>query len=210
VTATGPWGGQLRKLGADIARMGPAAGASTILKLRNYPGATGVLNPAANGSAAAYTITGSFHTGRFRSDANIFALANGLRLLDISGDGPMGPLNNTSLTDSDETPCYSARQIEDVSVELLNGEHLEQVPADMHVKTANLSYDTHWSVAGSNVSVHREFSSTIDQPICSGQIRKDTAAALARIRVDRRTSTILAPSAKTPAQAVAAPQNASQ
>jgi hypothetical protein len=32
--------------------------------------------------------------------------------------------------------------------------------------------------------VYREFRTRIDQPLCTGQVRKDTAAALEKIRED--------------------------
>jgi hypothetical protein len=204
VAATGPWISELRRLGADIDRLGPVAAASAILKVHRFPNATGTLNPSpTGGSASGYSISGNFSAGRLVPQANILALANGLRLLAESGSGPMGPLNNTNLTDTDETPCYSAHQSEDISVDFSDGNHLAQAPTDVHVKTANLSYDTHWSVDGNMVSLHREFVTTIDRPICSGQIRKETAAALAKIRDDYATPTRLAPPANDPAQSVA-------
>lgn len=96
----------------------------------------------------------------------------------------MGPLNNTSITDQDPTPCYSGRQSEDIVFEFANGEHLADVPADIHVKTDNISYDTHWSVSGNQVSLHREFVSQIAEPICTGRVRRHTVQILEKVRGD--------------------------
>jgi hypothetical protein len=52
------------------------------------------------------------------------------------------------------------------------------------VKTANLYFTSHWVLNGQTLSVHREFVSMIDQPLCAGDVRKETASALAQIRGD--------------------------
>ena len=194
ITATGPWENGLRKLGTDIQKLGPAAVASAILKAHRFSDALGVLNVTpTSASTTGYSLSGTFHTGRMLTDGNVFALANGLRVLERTGDGPMGPLENARLTNSDETLCYSARQTEEITVDLSSGEHLARVPPDVHVKTASLSYNTHWSVEGDRVSVHRDFVSKIDHAVCSGQTRIETAAALEAIRADYAAATTLAP-----------------
>jgi len=61
---------------------------------------------------------------------------------------------------------------------------LARLPQDADIKTANLQFTSHWALNGQTLSVHREFTSNIAQPLCSGDVRKETAAALARIRDD--------------------------
>ena len=111
-------------------------------------------------------------------------MESGLRVLPAAGDFLMGPMGNAKLKDSDPTPCYSGRQIDDLTLDFPANKSLVRLPQDVDVKTANLHYASHWSVNGQTLSVHREFTSNIDQPLCSGDIRKETTAALARIRDD--------------------------
>ena len=164
--------------------IGPTGAASALLKAHNFPNATGTLTPAANGTAAGtVAINGTFQTGRFGPNGNVLNVARGLMIINRAGDGPMGPLGNTTITASDETPCYSGRQVEDIDIEFAS-DHFTGVPSDMHVKTDNIAYDTKWTVSGNTVSMHREFVSKVAEPTCSGKVRETTADALAKIRAD--------------------------
>ncbi len=193
MTATGPWSSALRTLGAALQHAGPQAGAAVVLKAHRFAGATGNLAPSpAEVTPTSFTLKGSFHSAEPGPGGNIFELATGLLLFGRSGDGPMGPLDNTRLGDSDPTPCFSARQSEDIVVDLADGAHLAQLPADLHLKSDHITYDSHWSVDGNSVSVHRAFVSSIDQPICSGAARREAAAALEKIRADYAAPTRLA------------------
>jgi transglutaminase-like putative cysteine protease len=177
VTGTGAWATDLRRLGSTMATVPPAQAATTILKLHNFPNATGQLTAGPTGGLnSEYSISGNFVTGRLSPQSSVVPLANGLRILGRPGDGPMGPLNNKDLKDSDETPCVSAKQVEDITIEFSSPFHLEQVPKDVAVKTANLNYDSHWLVNGNTVNVHREFESHVSQATALAQIRDDYAA----------------------------------
>lgn len=198
ISATGPWAGTLRQLGASIQKLDPATAASALLKLHKFPNATGTVTVSPiNLNSSAYSLSGNFHAGRPTAQANMLALANGLRMLPISGDGPMGPSANTSLTASDETPCYSARQVEDVEIDFVNGQHLASPPADVQIKTAHILYQTHWTIGASSATLHREFVATMDKPVCSDAIRAEAADALAKIRADHDAPTRLAAAAAT-------------
>jgi Domain of Unknown Function with PDB structure (DUF3857)/Transglutaminase-like superfamily len=193
-TATGGWATDMRRIGSAMQAMSPDQAGAAILKSHNFPNATGQLIASPSGGLnAEYSISGNFLTGRLNPQGNMMPVANGLRLMNQPGDGPMGPLNNKQLKDSDETPCLSAKQVEDVTVDFTSPYHLEQVPRDAHVKTANLTYDSHWSVSGNTVNVHREFDSHVSQAICTGALRNETAAALAQIRDDYDTPTRVLP-----------------
>ncbi|MGZ5907718.1 MAG: transglutaminase-like domain-containing protein [Reyranella sp.] len=184
-SATGPWAGSLRRLVTMLEANGPATAASGLLKAHNFPNATGTLTPAANGTTAGtVAINGTFHTAGVLSGGNVMALARGLMLLNRAGDGPIGPLGNTTITASDETPCYSARQTEDIDFVFAGGDHLTAVPSDTHIHTGNIAYDAKWTVSGNTASLHREFSAKISEPTCSGKVREDAADALAKIRTD--------------------------
>jgi transglutaminase-like putative cysteine protease len=184
-SATGPWAGSLRRLADTIQMAGPTGAASGLLKAHNFPNATGTLTPAPNGTAAgAVAINGNFHTAGILIGGNVNALARGLQLMNRAGDGPLGPLGNTTITASDETPCYSGRQVEDIDFQFTNGDHLAAVPSDTHIHTGNIAYDTKWTVSGNTVSLHREFVAKVTEPTCSGKVREDAAGALAKIRAD--------------------------
>ena len=105
----------------------------------------------------------------------------GLRVLPYTGDLLMGPLFVRNLPASEPTPCWSGTAVEDLSVDPPPGNHFVQLPADVNVHTDNLTFSAHWSQAGRVVSVRREFTSHIEQALCSGAARQATSEALAKI-----------------------------
>jgi len=184
-SATGPWAGSLRRLAEAVQMTGPTGAASGLLKSHGFPNATGTLTPAANStSSGTETINGTFRTAGRINGGNAIALTRGLQILGRAGDGPLGPLANTTITASDETPCYSAHQVEDIDFEFVNGDHVAALPSDTHIHTGNIAYDTKWTVSGNTVSLHREFVAKVTEPTCSGRVRQDAADALAKIRTD--------------------------
>ncbi len=181
-TATGVFAAQLRSAGARIQAGGAETAAGNMLKQRGLPNATGTFNADTPvGLVSQYSVGSKFSAP---GSLNVRVMESGLRVLPAAGDFLMGPIGNTKLKDSDPTPCYSGRQVEDLTLDFPANRNLVRLPQDADVKTANLHYASHWSVNGQTLSVHREFTSNIDQPLCSGDIRKETMAALARIRDD--------------------------
>src|SRR5262249_15342063 len=145
--------------------------------------ATGILTAATPvGLVSEYSIGSKFSAP---GALNVRVMESGLRVLPAPGDYLMGPVGDTKLKDTDPTPCYSGHQVEDLSLDFPANRMLVRLPQDADVTTGNLHYTSHWSVNGQTLSVHREFTSNIDQPLCSGDVRKETVAALARIRDDR-------------------------
>jgi hypothetical protein len=174
----------LRRLVTVLEAAGPAPAAGALLKVHGFPHATGTLTATANSTASGTeTINGTFHTAGRLNGGNVIALTRGLMILDRAGDGLMGPLGNTTITTSDETPCYSGRQVEDIDIQF-TGDHFTGVPSDMHIKTDNIAYDTKWTVSGNTVSLHREFVSKVAEPTCTGKLREAAADALTKIRAD--------------------------
>jgi hypothetical protein len=181
-TATGMFAGQLRSIAMGYAAAGPVTAALNALKQRGRPNATGeftITTP--TGLAAEYSIGAKFTS---QPGQNIRVMEAGLRVLLPAGDYLMGRIGNTKLKDTDPTPCYSGRQTEDLTLEFPANRTVARLPADADVKTANLHFTSHWALNGQTLSVHREFVSMIDQPLCAGDVRKETASALARIRSD--------------------------
>jgi hypothetical protein len=195
-TASGPMASSLRRLAMAIATVGPEKAAGELLTKNGMPRATGTFTIAPAALTGQYQLTGTFKTGGAVANQFFWATVNGLRPLAAPGDLLMGPLNNmlnnVKLADTDPTPCYSGRQTDDISLQMLPGKEMVSIPADVSIKTAHLQYATHWTHAGSAITLHREFAAEMDQPLCSGATRKEAADALARIRADFETQLTLA------------------
>ncbi len=182
--ASGAWAASLRRLDENFRGYGADLAARRILTQRNFPNATGTLMPG-SGDDETYQITGTARLGRPAPTANLMALANALELMTRAGDGLAGPLGNRALTAADDTPCYSGHQSEDIAITFRPGTRPGQVvPADVHLKTAHLSYDTSWKVEGDTITLHRDFVSRMQEPVCTGAVRRETAEALEKIRAD--------------------------
>ncbi|MBN9553414.1 MAG: DUF3857 domain-containing protein [Alphaproteobacteria bacterium] len=200
-SATGGWAADLRRVGMEVQSLGPERTAAAILKLHNFQGTSGGTLDAkpTDDLTPEYAISGSVTTANAALGTNIFSgVSNALRLVDRAGDGPMGPLTNRGIRDDDDTLCYSARQTEDFAIDFTDAFKLDALPADMHLKTASIRYDTHWSKDGNVVRVHREFESNVGQPVCSGPLRAEAVAALAKIRADFSVQTRLTAADKKP------------
>ncbi|HEY5048034.1 MAG TPA: TonB family protein [Rhizomicrobium sp.] len=185
-TATGPYSILLRLMGLGIQTLGPDAAAKRVLAGLGYGAdATGTLQaPVPTGAGDAYTVTGTFSADGWSSQlagSQDFYLPGGLRLLGVSGDGLMGAFATGGLKPEAEIPCYSGQASEELSLEAPPGARFASVPADTHVKTANIGFDAHWTLANRTLSVHRSFASRIDHPFCTAAIRAANAQALRTI-----------------------------
>jgi hypothetical protein len=105
----------------------------------------------------------------------------------------MGPLANPKIKDTDPTPCRSGKMIEDLSLEFPADHHLAKLPPDSDIKTANLQFTSHWALNGQTLSVHREFIANIDQAVCTGDVRKSAADALASVLKDYQAQILIQP-----------------
>jgi len=181
--ATGNWAATLRRFDEGVRALGPDLAAKRLLAGHNFPNATGTLLPG-SGDDDSYQLTGNARLGRPGPQGNILSLTSALSILARAGDGPMGPLNNRTITEADDTICFSGHQTEEVSMTFRPGARPQTLPAELHVKTANLAYDTRWTVEGDTITLHREFISKMTEPVCTGAIRRDAADALAKIRAD--------------------------
>ncbi|MCW3476802.1 DUF3857 domain-containing transglutaminase family protein [Limobrevibacterium gyesilva] len=140
-----------------------------------------------------------FVTGQFKLDpqpeildGDSFAPPLGLQLLVRPGDYLLGPLNRPTLPETEATPCYSGRQSEDLSLEVPEGRVPQRLPKDRRIETPFFTYTARWTAEGQVVRVRRELVTTIDQPLCTGELRREAAAALADIRRDLRAKVVLA------------------
>jgi TonB family protein len=186
-TANGPYAIELRTMALAIQAAGPETAAKRLLPLygfgTNSTGSFEVSSPTV--PTDSYSIRGTFKTDDWSEQAagtQKFYLPGGMRLLGYSGDGLMGSFFGNPAVNSDEDiPCFSGESSEDISLEAPAGKQFSSVPADTHVQTANIRFDSHWSLSGQTLSVHRSFNSTIDKPLCTAAIRAANAAALKSI-----------------------------
>jgi tetratricopeptide (TPR) repeat protein/transglutaminase-like putative cysteine protease len=186
-TAVGPSEILMRLIGLAMQAVSPAKIASEQLEARGYAGGTGTLRagpPMVPGSS--YTITGDFSVpgwAEWLSGRKVSFMPIGLRILGVTGDGPMGSISSISSNDMSPTPCYSVHQSEDDSLEIPANTRFAAIPPDAQVSTDNVKFTAHWTVAGRVLSVHREFNSKIDQPLCTGAVRRQAARALLEIAI---------------------------
>jgi hypothetical protein len=181
--ATGAWAASLRRVDEGLRSLGPDLAAKRLLTQHNMPNATGSFLPG-SGDDDSYQITANARLGRPTPTSNLLGLTGALSILLRAGDGPMGPLNNRTITAADDTICYSSHQSEEIAMTLRPGLRPQTLPAELHLKTANLSYDTRWSVEGETITLHRDFVSKMSVPVCTAAIRRDAADALTKIRAD--------------------------
>lgn len=183
-TATGPSQILMRYIGLAMQVVSPDKIAAEQLKERGYRGASGTLKvgpPLVRGNT--YTITGDYTIpgwGEWLTGAKVSFMPIGLRILGVAGDGPMGLFATLKYIDQ-PTPCFSVRQSEDDSLEVPAGTRFATMPPDVRIANEYISFTAHWTLAGNTLSVHREFKSTINQPLCSGAVRLKAAQALVQI-----------------------------
>ncbi len=182
-SATGPYALSLRAMGLGIQALGPEAANKLLINLgyRDAEGKFSQDSPVA--LTPSHSITGTFRISGW-SDAvsgSNFYLPGGLRLFGLSGDGIMGPFEPGKLKPEDPTLCFSAEANEDLSLKAPSGIEFSEVPKDTRVETPNLVFTAHWSLDGDTLSVHRDFTSRIDQQFCTGRVRQQTADALKKI-----------------------------
>ncbi|MDE2183321.1 MAG: DUF3857 domain-containing protein [Alphaproteobacteria bacterium] len=185
-TAEGPSSILLRLIGLAVQAIGPEKAASTMLESHGYKGATGTLKggpPLVPGKS--YTVSGNFTSagwGDWLTGDKVAYMPIGLRVLGLTGDGPMGNVSEDA-NDTSPTPCFSVHQSEDDTLQIPANARFASVPTDSHVSTANIEFTAHWTLANNTLSVHRDFLSRIDQPLCTGAVRSQTARALLEIAI---------------------------
>ena len=188
--ATGPFAVALQFVGQAIQAQGPEQFAEAQLRRLNHPGKGSFSFPAADATPAPVErITGEFtqEAQPGMLDGNTFAPTTGLRLLLRTGEGPLGPVFDRNLPVSEDTPCYAARQEEELSLALPDGYQPIRLPNDTAFDGSFYHYESRWSFTDGVVKVQRLLASTYDQPFCTGESRAEAARALAKIRIELST-----------------------
>jgi len=202
-TAEGPSQILLRLIGLAIQAAGSEKMAAAELGAHGYKGATGKLRagpPMVPGRS--YTVAGDFTAygwAEWLTGRKVSFMPIGLRVLGITGDGPMGPIASIDSNETSPTPCFSVHQSEDDSLEIPPNARFAAVPKDARVTTDNLQFTAHWTLSNNTLSVHRDFTSKIDQPLCTGTARRQMARALAEIAISYLGQIRIVPATDAPA-----------
>ena len=183
VTAAGPAAVRLRGVGLAIQATGPARFAAASLDQLGVKGTGTVDVPPPTDLGPNYILTSRFEfTDPDLVSGMAFEMIRGLFLTRPTGDSFMGALFDDPQNENEATACFSGRAEEELTLELPSGTPIGGLPPDAEVKTANLAFSANWTSSGSAVTVRRAFTSTIDEPLCTGDVRKETARALSQIR----------------------------
>src|SRR6266446_1728005 len=184
ITAAGPFSAALRALGLVIQATGPERLAAAQLQNRGLTGTGSFDVPPPLELKPDYALTTHFAFGPEADwlTGTQIEMVRGISVAELAGDFLMGTLFNERLTEDTSTVCLSGRQTEELSLSGPDDKQFKAPPADITVKTDNLQFSAHWSVTKNTVTLRQEFTSSLQQPLCSGELRKQTAKALAQIR----------------------------
>ena len=203
-TATGPYAVMLRMIGLGIQNAGAEAAAAHQLTVLGYPGATGSFDIGApTDLAPSYAITSHFSSSGWKAQASgtqPFHMPGGLRIFGLAGDGALGPLKPGQFADSEPVVCATAHMSEDLSLALPSGMQVAHIPPDANIETPYLHFVAHWVMDANKLTVHRDFDSTIDRPLCSADIRERNALALSEIEQSYNFKISLVPASSRAAQ----------
>ena len=108
----------------------------------------------------------------------------------VGAEPAMGPLY-LAVSDSEATPCSSVHAVEDIALALPEDIGPVQLPTDANFETDNVTFAAHWSFAGGTLSLHRDYMSKFDEPLCSGYARRQMAAVLKKIDQSYKTQIAL-------------------
>lgn len=190
----GPFSVDLRNQAIAIQSAGAEQAAKMVLRSKNYEG-TGKFDVASPFEPTqAYRLTGHFELNPDPQifSGNSFYIPTGLAIGPRPGDFLAGNFTFRDPRGDEPTPCYSGHEVEQLSLELPDGKQLRELPKGTEIRDKYLHYKSEWSLTGHTVTVRREFSSAIDQPVCIGEARLTAAKALNDIRKDYYTPIAIA------------------
>jgi transglutaminase-like putative cysteine protease len=179
----------LRGVALQIQSAGSERAAKAILKATGADGSGEFSVAPIADLAATYSLQGSFELEPEQQilSGERFAPPVGLKVFDRPGATLMGAATLLDLKDSDPTPCFSGHQVEILTLDLPPGKRIAKLPPGQDIKTDNLQFTSRWEAEGPQIRVRREFTSSIEEPLCTGRVRAATAEALKQIRNDYRT-----------------------
>ena len=183
VSASGPFGLQLRGIGLAIQATGPTRFAAASLEQQGVKGTGTVDVPPPTELGPTYALASRFeYVNPDLVSGMRFAPVRGLWLMPVTGDSLMGSIFANAQSETEATACFSGSATEELSLQVPADMPIGQLDDEFRVKTANLEFSAKWSSSNNTMTVRREFTSTIDRALCTGQVLKETADAHAKIR----------------------------
>jgi transglutaminase-like putative cysteine protease len=191
--STGALAGVMRSVANQAAANGLDAVVSGVLRTRRMDQATGSMTFAPTTELTPQYFYGSrYQTARgIQTDAG-FVVPEGLNLIDAYSPALLGPVADARFQTIDPLPCFSGRLVDDYTLEFPADKRLLSLPPDGVVTSANIDYRSHWTLQGNVLSVHRELHAHFDKAVCTGNVLRETRAAIAGIVKDYGTRIALA------------------
>lgn len=193
VVATGPYAVRLRQIALNIQAYGLEPAAKLTLQSWGINGTGSFDIESPYRASREYEISGHFKT-LARPDylkGASFRPLYGLTVIGQPGAELIGPYDLVDMSASEPTPCFSGRQIFEESVELPEGITVQELPKETEFKETNVTYRSRWALDRRMLTLRREFVSTIQEPVCIGEVRQQTARILNNIRTDAYSSVTL-------------------
>jgi hypothetical protein len=125
-------------------------------------------------------------------EGKAFGPPEGIRMLVRPGEFLLG---SWTLPKTEPAPCFSGRQVEELSLTLPPERDIEMLPRGKTVENPYLRYQSDWNRDGQVVTVRREITVKLPVAVCRDEIRAKLAEAIAEIRGDYRAEITLKPSA---------------
>ncbi len=190
--STGPFGIFERLTARQIDGMGNGEAAKQVLRSWGLEGIGSFQFSDPLSDQQSYRVTGHFETNTHPEliSGNSFALPRGLELGARPGDVLLGPIEFRDLVGREPTPCYSGREVEDLSLQIPSDKTVRALPQPTDIKTDIASYSAKWSLNGNVVTLHREFTTSVNDAVCVGDVRMLAAKTLNQVRAAINTEVI--------------------
>jgi transglutaminase-like putative cysteine protease len=191
--ATGSLSGAMRVVANQAAARGIDSITTAVLRTRKLDSASGSISFAPTTELTPQYVYGSrYQTARgIQTDAG-FSLPEGLNLLDAYSPAFLGPVADSRYLTSEALPCFSGKLVDDYTLQFPADKRLVSLPPDGVVTSTNIDYRSHWTLQGNTLSVHRELHAHFDKALCTGNVLRETRAALLGIVRDYNTRIALA------------------
>ena len=185
-TGHGPFSTWVRSVARAIETGNSAAAAVTLLRQRGTPGTGDFSFPSPGTPGREYTMTGTFRLTNQMPllHGGYFAPWTGLRVVPRPGEFLAGPSAMKGLDMGEPVFCYPGTQRETLTLTLPAGREMGTVPKALAIDTPFVRYRSHWAVEGLQVTVTREFVSTLPGPVCEKAVRARLDEVMRQIHAD--------------------------
>ncbi|HEX9448229.1 MAG TPA: DUF3857 and transglutaminase domain-containing protein [Dongiaceae bacterium] len=170
--ATGPFGVELRADAMDIQSTGGRRSAEGLLDDRGYDGTGSFQITSPRDLSASYRIGATFETRSYGDlvKGGALRLPRGLTKASKPGLDLMG---HRSFKGAADEPifCWSGHEIETLTLDLPPGKKPQKLPQDRSIENRYLSFKSSWSLTDHRVTVTRDYSAHVTEPLCTGALR---------------------------------------